>query len=155
MKNYYEILEVNKNASQEVIEKAYKTLTKKYHPDLQPADKKYFAEIKMKDIVEAYEVLSNELNREEYDYRLNSQNFNNTNNSEIYENLYTENQKLEEEVKKLKKEKKVQQSIIDKIPDKTGLDFKYYFNVIGSSLYNFTKKDSNEKKKTFIKLSLK
>ena len=34
-KNYYDILEVNKNASQEIIEKAYKTLVKKYHPDLQ------------------------------------------------------------------------------------------------------------------------
>ena len=33
--NYYEILEVNKNASPEIIEKAYKTLVKKYHPDLQ------------------------------------------------------------------------------------------------------------------------
>ena len=34
MKNYYEILEVNKKASKEVIEKAYKVLVKKYHPDL-------------------------------------------------------------------------------------------------------------------------
>ena len=35
MKNYYEILEINENASQEVIEKVYKVLVKKYHPDLQ------------------------------------------------------------------------------------------------------------------------
>ena len=35
MKNYYEILEVNENASKEVIDKAYKVLAKKYHPDLQ------------------------------------------------------------------------------------------------------------------------
>ena len=35
MKNYYEILEVDSKASPEVIEKAYKTLVKKYHPDLQ------------------------------------------------------------------------------------------------------------------------
>ena len=34
-KNYYEILEVDKNASDEIIEKAYKTLVKMYHPDLQ------------------------------------------------------------------------------------------------------------------------
>ena len=35
MKNYYEILEVDQKASKEVIEKAYKVLAKKYHPDLQ------------------------------------------------------------------------------------------------------------------------
>ena len=34
MKDYYGILEVNEKASQEIIEKAYKTLVKKYHPDL-------------------------------------------------------------------------------------------------------------------------
>ena len=38
--NYYEILEVNKNASPEIIEKAYKTLVKKYHPDLQKDEDK-------------------------------------------------------------------------------------------------------------------
>ncbi len=38
--NYYEILEVNKNASPEIIEKAYKTLVKKYHPDLQQDENK-------------------------------------------------------------------------------------------------------------------
>ena len=40
MKNYYEILQVNENASQEIIEKAYKVLAKKYHPDLQNDMKK-------------------------------------------------------------------------------------------------------------------
>lgn len=34
-KNYYDILQINRNASPEIIEKAYKTLAKKYHPDLQ------------------------------------------------------------------------------------------------------------------------
>ena len=34
MRNYYEILEVNSKASKEVIEKAYKVLVRKYHPDL-------------------------------------------------------------------------------------------------------------------------
>ena len=40
MKNYYEILEVNQKASSEVIEKAYKVLVKKYHPDLYNGEKR-------------------------------------------------------------------------------------------------------------------
>ena len=40
MKNYYEILEVDRKASPEVIDKAYKTLAKKYHPDLQDENNK-------------------------------------------------------------------------------------------------------------------
>ena len=40
MKNYYEILQVNEKASSEIIEKAYKVLVKKYHPDLQKDIKK-------------------------------------------------------------------------------------------------------------------
>lgn len=67
MKNYYEILEVDIKASTEVIEKAYKTLVKKYHPDLQPPEKKQEAENKIKMINEAYDVLSNQVKREQYD----------------------------------------------------------------------------------------
>ena len=51
MKNYYEILEVNKKASKEVIEKAYKVLVKKYHPDLYSGQKKEYAEKKIKEIL--------------------------------------------------------------------------------------------------------
>ena len=51
--NYYEILEVNKNASPEIIEKAYKTLVKKYHPDLQDNNLKAEYEEKIKLINEA------------------------------------------------------------------------------------------------------
>lgn len=66
MKKYYEILEVDKNASQEVIEKAYKTLAKKYHPDLQQGSKKQEYAEKMKIINEAYDVLSDKEKREQY-----------------------------------------------------------------------------------------
>lgn len=70
-KNYYEILEVSQNASSEVIEKAYKTLAKKYHPDLQPDEaSKKESENKMKEINEAYEVLSDENKRKTYNLEL-------------------------------------------------------------------------------------
>lgn len=66
-KNYYDILQVNKNASSEIIEKAYKILAKKYHPDLQPEDQKKQAEEILKEINEAYEVLSNPEKKKDYD----------------------------------------------------------------------------------------
>lgn len=70
MTNYYEILEVSKNASRDVIEKAYKTLAKKYHPDVQQEGNKKQAEEKMKKLNEAYEVLCNEEKKKEYDLKL-------------------------------------------------------------------------------------
>ncbi len=70
MKNYYEILEVDVKASKEIIEKAYKVLAKRYHPDTQNEDKKEWAEEKFKEINEAYEVLSNEDSRKNYDVEL-------------------------------------------------------------------------------------
>lgn len=70
MNNYYEILEVSKNASREVIEKAYKVLAKKYHPDLQKEENRKQAEQKMKLINEAYEVLSDDTRKKEYDIKL-------------------------------------------------------------------------------------
>ncbi len=72
MKNYYEILEVNEKASLEVIERVYKTLAKKYHPDVNPDNPKA-AEEKFKEISEAYEVLSDETKRRQYDSKLNAQ----------------------------------------------------------------------------------
>ena len=73
MKNYYEILEVNKKASKEVIEKAYKVLVKKYHPDLYTGQKKNYAEEKLKEINEAYSVLTDEFMKEQYDAELEKQ----------------------------------------------------------------------------------
>lgn len=70
MKNYYEILEVDVKASKEIIEKAYKILAKRYHPDTQSEDKKQWAEEKFKEINEAYEILSNEDSRKNYDVEL-------------------------------------------------------------------------------------
>lgn len=66
----YEILEVSENASDEIIEKAYKVLAKKYHPDLQEESQKANSENKMKQINEAYEILGNSEKRKEYDITL-------------------------------------------------------------------------------------
>jgi curved DNA-binding protein CbpA len=70
MKNYYTILEVNENASSEVIEKVYKVLAKKYHPDMNQGVEQKEAEEKFKDVLEAYDVLSNENKRAVYDKNL-------------------------------------------------------------------------------------
>ena len=66
MLNYYEILEVREDASQETIQGAYRALSKKYHPDTCKGDKKT-GEAKFKLINEAYEVLSNVSKRTAYD----------------------------------------------------------------------------------------
>lgn len=63
--DYYKILEVDKNAAEADIKKAYRKLARKYHPDLNPNDKD--AEKKFKALNEANEVLSNPESREKYD----------------------------------------------------------------------------------------
>lgn len=64
-RDYYEVLGVEKTASDEEIKKAYRTLAKKYHPDLNNGDKE--CEIKFKEVNEAYEVLSDSQKRARYD----------------------------------------------------------------------------------------
>lgn len=67
----YDKLEVSEKASGEVIEKAYKTLAKKYHPDVQNTPEEIRkAEEKMKEINEAYSILKDENKRSEYDSKL-------------------------------------------------------------------------------------
>jgi len=56
-KNYYEMLELTKNASEADIKKAYRKLALKWHPDKNPNNQKE-AETRFKEISEAYEVLS-------------------------------------------------------------------------------------------------
>lgn len=64
-RDYYEVLGVDKNADEAAIKKAYRTLAKKYHPDMNPGDAD--AEKKFKEASEAYAVLSDPEKRRQYD----------------------------------------------------------------------------------------
>ena len=64
-RDYYEVLGVAKDASEQEIKKAYRVLAKKYHPDANPGDKE--AEAKFKEATEAYAVLSDAEKRSKYD----------------------------------------------------------------------------------------
>lgn len=93
MKNYYSILEVSENASPEVIDKAYRVLVKRYHPDLQANDS--IAEARIREINEAYNVLSDNFLREQYDAELQKELGTDNNFQESdYGRLYKEKQKL-------------------------------------------------------------
>lgn len=110
-KNYYDILQINRNASPEIIEKAYKTLAKKYHPDLQTEENKKQAEEILKEINEAYEILSEPEKKQIYDASLDSQepkqsekNSNPNNNqtqthsdASFNEELYNKEQQIQQE----------------------------------------------------------
>ena len=89
MKDYYGILEVHEKASPEIIEKAYKTLVKKYHPDLYSTVEKKEAEIKLKDINEAYHILSDSFLRSQYDLEIQKER--NRAQTQTTENSYREN----------------------------------------------------------------
>jgi curved DNA-binding protein len=63
--DYYDILGISRSASVDEIQKAYRKLAKKYHPDLNPDDKT--AQKKFKEVQQAYDVLSDDKKRQMYD----------------------------------------------------------------------------------------
>lgn len=120
MKNYYEILEVNQKASEEIIKKVFKIQVKKYHPDAVAQDKKTEAEEKIKELNEAYEILSSPEKRQAYDEELKLQEL----NDDEITNLRDENTFLRE---KLDKQNKLIEDLINKSQD-TDYQGNDYFN---------------------------
>lgn len=121
MKDYYYILGTERNASDEELKMAYRKLSRKFHPDANNGDK--FYEKRFKEIVEAFEVLSDQKKRSDYNRELNNfyDHFNNYKNQsyrdsyEYYEeDLKSETeekltfyQKIEEKVTSIKKALKI------------------------------------------------
>lgn len=72
MKDYYQILQVHPQVGQEVLNGAYRSLVKQFHPDKYHTSRKVLMNEKMREINEAYQVLSNPATRTEYDQRYQS-----------------------------------------------------------------------------------
>jgi len=66
LKDYYRILEVHPEASAEVIDRAYKALARKYHPDAYPPEQREWANLRMQEINEARDVLNDPERRAAY-----------------------------------------------------------------------------------------
>src|SRR5829696_10535452 len=64
-RDYYEVLGVARDATEDQVKKAYRKLARQYHPDRNPGDKS--AEAKFKEVQEAYDVLSDKNKRAQYD----------------------------------------------------------------------------------------
>jgi len=71
IKDYYSVLNVDKNAAPDAIKKSFRELAKKYHPDAHPGDKA--AEERFKEISEAYDILSDKEKRAKYDSLMDAQ----------------------------------------------------------------------------------
>ncbi len=93
MINYYSILGITQEATSIEIKKAYRSLAKKYHPDTNPNNK--VAQEKFTTITAAYEVLSDEKKRQEYDKKFNLKNTRQSNSSKNKQNSQTTSQATE------------------------------------------------------------
>lgn len=151
MKTLYELLEVSETASKEIIEKAYKVLAKKYHPDLQKEEDKEKAEQKMKQINEAYDILSDDTKRAKYDEELKfkrqqeeiqknqAQNSQTQNNQTIATNNYNQNYNQEQTQEELEKMRQKINEMQNKYQQKYQQAYEGYLKSLGYKIkYKWT-----------------
>lgn len=124
MKDYYEILEVNNKASLDTIKKVFKMQIKKYHPDTVTQENKAFAENKVKELNEAYDILSDEVKRKEYDEKLKNEG-----------SLSESEQLLRKQIEELKNKLYEKEQIIDHFLG--GMDLSEYENSMNNTHEKF------------------
>jgi curved DNA-binding protein CbpA len=112
MKNYYQILGIEINATKETIKKAYRLYATKFHPDKQSGDT--FFEERFKEIKEAYDVLYDDIKRTKYDYKYNSVDSKKNTNTDSFDNtIFKKENELKKKEEQLKnKEKEVHYKIL-------------------------------------------
>lgn len=137
MKNYYELLQVDKNANLEVIKKVYKYHIKKNHPDLFKGIEKENAKKRVQEFNEAYEILSDEEKRKLYDEELKNsfdEKMGDVSDLDLIKRLKYENEILNEEL--MYKDRILKQLLNElNIP---------YSSVIQKSYENVTKESYNK-----------
>jgi len=118
--DYYKELEVNKNASITDIKIAYRRLAKTYHPD---KNKEFDADAKIKRLNEAYNVLSDNKKRTEYDFTQNTNKFNGFGNSTFDGNDIFSGTAFSKQNQKTKKQHKSLKTFNQKLEITTEIDF--------------------------------
>lgn len=114
--NYYEILKVSKTASQQEIRDSYKSLIKKYHPDIYTRNHEYAEKI-TKELNIAYQTLSNEETRKEYDLGLIPPETN-TSNTSYSSDSYSNNHNYRSSHNNIEYSEEIQETIEEKMKKK-------------------------------------
>lgn len=136
MNDYYSILGISKNATQEEIKKAYRNLAFKYHPDRNPDDKQ--AEEKFKKISEAYDTLGDEKKRAEYD-RFGSAGTSYNSENSYYQNSYQNYYQQQSYSDPFGSEDSFWQWFNSSAGQNSGRNSSYYYEY-GNSQKNYSKK---------------
>jgi len=130
VKNYYQILGIERNSSLPEIKKAYRKLATKFHPDKNGGDK--FFEERFKEIQEAYEVLTTPLKKERYDNEYDvffnkqktHQTTSNKNKTEYTQSKsYTEKENQQKEYDKKRKEEQAERARVNNLVRNAELEF--------------------------------